>query len=82
MRRELASFIGNLAAEIVAPDAETFPDALLDTLLAGTRHECDPSAAGQAFGPFADAFHAHDWSDPLLQRVARQTILATAVASA
>ncbi len=80
MRRELASFISSLAADVVAPDAETFPGALLETLLAGTHHECDLSAAGQVYGPFADAFRAHSWSDHLMRRVGRRAILATAAA--
>ena len=82
LRREIAHFVESVAADTTAPASGPFADAMLQAMLAGKRFECDQSAAGEVYGPFADAFHANDWSDPLLQRVARQTILATAVASA
>ena len=82
IRREVASFVQSLAAEFVAPDNDHFSGALLVTLLTGKRHECDEGAAEQVYGHFADAFMKHVWSDRLLQKVGRRTVLAAAAAHA
>ena len=81
LRREIAQFAKSVAANTTAPASGPFADAMLQAMLAGKRFECDQSAAGEVYGPFADAYLAAGWSDPLLHRANRSTILAAAAAS-
>ena len=77
MRQEVEAFVRGCSG--IAPGAEAFAETLVDALLiggAGGWH--DAREAAELYGDFADAYAAHSWMEPRLERVRRKVVLRAA----
>ena len=76
MHQEVEAFVRGFAG--IAPDAEGFAERLVDALLVGDGGRHDAREAAELYGDFADAYAAHSWMEPRLERVRRKVVLRAA----